>query len=278
MTALRFAIPIPRGGPPDKVIQIPSRDAGRSIKTHVYCPKAAKNPSPVLVNLHGSGFVIPAHGMDDEFCRYIASKTDYTVLDISYRVAPENPFPAAVNDVEDAIKWVLDRPAEFELSRIALSGFSAGGNLALVACSSTFSKGTFRSVVAFYPPTDLSTDPERKIAPDKNGKPIPSIVARFFDKCYVPAGNDLKDPSISPAFAPPENFPNEMIFITCAGDSLALEAEQLADRIKAVPGNHVVIQRLDCNHGWDKYKMKEGSSQEKAKNHSYALAAETLRH
>src|SRR5689334_10864100 len=93
---------------PDEVIQIPSRDAPRTITAHLYKPKTPPvGAGAVLLNFHGSGFVLPMHGSDGAFCRYVSEKTSYTVIDVSYRMAPENPFPAALNDVEDSIKWVL---------------------------------------------------------------------------------------------------------------------------------------------------------------------------
>ncbi|KAK1141012.1 hypothetical protein N8T08_009669 [Aspergillus melleus] len=84
-------------------------------------------PHPVLINLHGSGFVIPAHGSDDAFCRQVSQRTGYLVLDIKYRLSPEHPFPAPVDDVEDVVNWVKSQPNKFDLSRMAISGFSAGG-------------------------------------------------------------------------------------------------------------------------------------------------------
>ncbi|KAA8903643.1 Alpha/Beta hydrolase protein [Sphaerosporella brunnea] len=261
---------------PDDVLQIPSRDSGRTIKAHVYRSKANKKPSPVLINFHSSGFIIPLHGSDDEYCRYIAERTDYTVIDVSYRLAPENPFPAAPHDMEDSIKWVLNRPQEFDPSHVAISGFSAGGNLALVACATVFPKGTFRCVIAFYPPVDLAKDPGLKAAPDPSGKPIPPFVARSFNQCYIPADVDPKDHRISPCFAAPENFPNKALIITCAYDSLAPEAEALARKIQAVPGNHVVHRRMEkCDHAWN-LTTKEGTPQEQAKKDAYALAADIL--
>ncbi|KAJ5217164.1 hypothetical protein N7468_010172 [Penicillium chermesinum] len=117
--------------------------------------------------------IFPAFGEDDEFCHYISQNADYAVLDVAYRLSPENPFPAAVNDVEDAVRWVLSQPEKFDLSRLSISGFSAGGNLALVASGVLMPPKTFRSVLAFYPGTDLTRIPEEMVAPDPTGKVIP---------------------------------------------------------------------------------------------------------
>ncbi|KAH8426569.1 putative esterase/lipase [Aspergillus melleus] len=261
---------------PNDVFQIQSRDAERTIKAHVYRSASAPTPSPVLLNFHGSGFIIPQHGSDDEFCRQVSRETSYTVLDIQYRLAPENPFPAAVNDVEDVVNWVLQRPGEFDLSRVAISGFSAGGNLALGASATLFPRDTFRSVLAFYPPLDLYTDPAEKTFPDAEGKPIPPFVARLFDSCYIPSSVDARDPRISPSYAQPERFPDRILVITAGGDNLAGEAEALAAKIEKEPGRHVVCQRMrGCNHGWDK-RAAPGTVQGEAKEKAYALAVSML--
>ncbi|RDW86255.1 putative esterase/lipase [Aspergillus mulundensis] len=237
---------------PDEILQILSRDPRRSIKAHVYKSGNVSQPGPVLINFHGSGFVFPFHGQDDEFCRLMSQRTGYTVLDVQYRLAPENPFPAALNDVEDVVNWLLQQPEKFDRARIALSGFSAGGNLALAASSTLFPQQTFNAVLAFYPPVDLDTEPGSKTAPDPTGKPLPARLSRLFDACYIPSSHNPKDPRISPYYAQPDRFPDRILIITAAGDSLALEAEQLAVKIRDEGGREVVAARMDgCNHGWN---------------------------
>ena len=96
----------------DMISTIPSRAPKRVIRIHIYKPTqptSEDQPTPVLINFHGSGFMIAAHGSDDAFCRQVSSQSDYTVVDVSYRLAPENPFPAALEDAEDAINWVLNQ-------------------------------------------------------------------------------------------------------------------------------------------------------------------------
>ncbi|KAL4951697.1 Alpha/Beta hydrolase protein [Aspergillus filifer] len=237
---------------PDEVLQIPSRDASRKIKVHVYKSSSCTKPCPVLANFHGSGFVLAMHGTDDAFCREMSQRTEYTVLDVQYRLAPENPFPAALNDVQDVVNWVLQQPDEFDQSQVVLSGFSAGGNLALAASSTLFPRETFFAVMAFYPPVDLYTQPESKSPPDPTGKPLPAPLARLFDKCYIPASHDTKDPRISPLYAQADRFPDRVLILTAAMDGLAPEAEQLAVNIEREAGHRVVSQRMEgCNHGWN---------------------------
>ena len=264
---------------PDRVLYITSRNVGRKIKVHVYESKTNDSkPRPVLLNLHGSGFILPYHGSDDEFCARVARETEYTVFDVQYRLAPENPFPAALEDVEDIARWILGKPKDFDLTRLAISGFSAGGNLALATASGVFSKDTFSSVLAFYPSTNKSIDPGDRRAPDSSVKAGPIALSRFFDECYIPLTMDKKNPLISPSFASAEAFPQSLLFITAACDNLCLEAEALAAKIKDADGSrNVVAMRMEkCVHAWDK-SAKPGTIQEKAKDEAYALAIEMLR-
>ncbi|KAJ5153162.1 uncharacterized protein N7482_009640 [Penicillium canariense] len=262
---------------PDEVRHIASRDPWRSIKVHVYrSAHSTTGPTPVLVNFNGSGFLLSMHGSDDEFCQLVSQKTPYTVLDVRYRLAPENPFPAALNDVEDAIRYVLSRTEEFDTSRVSISGFSAGGNLALAASATLFPPHTFRSLIAFYPVLDLASDAAAKVAPDPKGRVIPISIARLFNRCYVPPGVDKRDPRISPKYADLDRFPHCLLMITAAGDSLAPEGEQLAEQLQQLPGRHVVSERMaGCDHAWDKRTRAE-TPQRRPRDQAYALALDML--
>lgn len=264
---------------PQKVVQVASRSSGRTIKLNVYeSKKNSAKPSPVLVNLHGSGFIIPMHGSDDEYCARVARETDYTVLDMQYRLAPECPFPAALEDVEDVVKWVQGQQAQFDPSHFAISGFSAGGNLALAAAGAVFPKDTFSSVLTFYPSTNKAVDPADRKIPDASGKVTPPAMSRIFDECYVPPTVDRKNPRVSPLFAPADTFPKNMLFVTAAQDNLCFEGEALAAKIEAASGKrNVVTKRMEgCGHGWDKLQNLN-PVQTSAKNEAYGLAVEMLR-
>ncbi|KAJ5111050.1 hypothetical protein N7532_001585 [Penicillium argentinense] len=260
---------------PDEVLQIPSRDAGRTIKAHVYrsaTASAGTGPKPVLLNFHGSGFIFPHHGSDVKYCQRLRRETKYTVVDCSYRLAPENPFPAALNDVEDAVKYVLSRPDEYDASHFAIGGFSAGGNL----LGYSVPPGTFRSLLAFYPALDLSSPANSKTAPNPGGMPIPAPLARLFNRCYVQNEMDKRDPRISPRFAPLERLPRRLLMITAGHDTLAHEAEELAAKLQQLEGWHVVSERMEwCNHGWDKLTRAK-PEQRQATERAYGLAVDML--
>lgn len=267
---------------PDDVLQITSRDRRRTIKAHVYKPHVAEagsfNPAPVLINLYGSGLAIPLHGMDDDFCRFVADATGYVVLDVNYCLAPEYPFPAALNDVEDAVKYVLDYPNEYDASQISISGFSSGGTLAIAAASTTLPRGTFQSLIAFYPATDLFRDPSLRRAPVPGGKDRSPFWTKIFRESYL-RGMDPRDPRISPAFADTSNLPAKMLVVTGELDQSAVEAEELAERAKNeghATGREVTIRRMKgCGHAFD--KKVTGEISVAAKNETYGLAVEMLK-
>lgn len=260
----------------DEVLQVPSRDPQRTIIVHCYRSAAAQEPTPILINFHGSGYVIPMHGSDDEFALKVKRETEFTVLDVQYRLAPENPFPAAPHDAEDVAKYVLAHPEQYDISRISVSGFSAGAALALGLCGHAFPKDTFKHVIAFYPPTDISIEPENKSPPDPAGKPLPHWLARTFNDFYAPHPIDRTNLLLSPAGIETSHFPDKALIITCAYDNLAHEAEALGDRLKAEPGKHVQCKRMEgCNHGWDK-AYKADSAEEQAKNEAYVMAVDML--
>ncbi|OJJ95941.1 hypothetical protein ASPACDRAFT_63944 [Aspergillus aculeatus ATCC 16872] len=270
---------------PDETAKWPSRDAGRTIKVHIYRPSpdtqpTTPGPSPVLISMCGSGFILAGHGTDDEYCRFIATHTGYTVVDVQYRLAPEHPFPAAFHDVEDVIQHIQQDPATYDVGRVALSGFSAGANLALaVSAVRDFPpEATIYATIAFYPSCDLAEDFADKSAPDDGTRlKMPAGLSRFFHRCYFPDGDgDADDPRISPAFAAPDRFPRNLAAITAAQDPYAPEMERIAAAVEALPGRNVVLKRMEhCPHGWDK-RAKEGTVGAAAKQEAYELVAQFL--
>lgn len=271
---------------PNETIFIPSRDDGRTIKAHVYKPTPTKQPSPVLINLCGSGFVLQTFGTDDEYCRFVADNTDYTVIDVQYRLAPENPFPAAYHDAEDVVTWVRSQPAQFDRDYVSLSGFSAGANIVLAVSSTSAifcqedSPSVFRTVMSFYGPTDMALPTPEKTQADSSNYIMRKIFPPFSHLCHRCLNLDQVDPAdprLSPRFADKARFPPNVLIITAAQDPFAIEGEKLAEEIGNIDGKTVVCRRMDgCAHGWDKEALR-GTSQCKAKEEAYDLAVEMLR-
>ncbi|KAI1847548.1 hypothetical protein JX265_000799 [Neoarthrinium moseri] len=267
-------------------IRIASREKGRSINADLYYPPSTESSGPgpgkrpVLVNWHGSGFMVPGLGSDRAFCARVAREAGIIVVDADYRKAPECPFPAAVEDVEDALRWILSRPDEFDPNRVAVSGFSAGGNLALVASSSlrhdlSLAGIDISAVIAVYPPTDLSIHARAKTVPDPV-KPIPGGIAALLDDCYTPDPATRKDPRVSPSLAEPSLFPNLVAIFTCQGDTLSPEANALADRLQG--GKRQVVHHTlpGMPHAFDK-GCEEGTPKWEQREFAYSSIIKTLK-
>ncbi|KAJ9299073.1 hypothetical protein DTO271G3_3315 [Paecilomyces variotii] len=304
-------------------LRIASRDAGRFILADLYTPEqtststSTKNedddtkPTPIIINFHGSGFVIPSLGSDSGYCSFIANETGIPVLDADYRKGPEHPFPAALEDVFDVLCWTITaQSARFDAKNIVLSGFSAGANLALVASSSSSSSSSLllqkkqqnllpseeengfkiKAVVAFYHITNMTIPPETKTAP-KPHYPIHPALARIFNACYVTDSmrdrSIMRNPLISPSFIPEEEFPDTVVIITCEGDTLAGEGNELAERLKEKgtggDGSEegkgrrrkvVNVQLEGVGHAFDKFP---GDVERKRRDEAYGLAVDVLR-
>lgn len=264
-------------------IKIPSRDQGRSIAANLYLPPNIdpnpKLPLPVLINWHASGFILHGHGTDAVFCSRIAENAGIAVLDCDYRKAPEDPFPAAPNDAEDVLKWVINNPQAFDLDRILLSGFSSGANLALVTSTSWPAKleleRGIRGVIAFYPITDLSISVEDRYPPNPKYSRA-TWLYRLLCECYIPLAADKKDPRLSPMYGDVHEFPAHMMFVTCDGDELCLEAEALARKLDQGSRNVTVRRVEDVRHGFDGIGL-DGSRGESLRYESYEFLAKTIK-
>lgn len=107
---------------------------GGEIPLRLYDTTDHREPGPVVLFIHGGGFVIGDIGVYNSLCTEIAAHLDLPVVSVEYRLAPEHPFPAAPDDCEAAARWIASSPKE--LGRVAtglvITGDSAGGNLAIV--------------------------------------------------------------------------------------------------------------------------------------------------
>jgi acetyl esterase len=116
---------------------------GGPIPTRVYSRPDLQAGAPAILFIHGGGFVDGGVDFCDNVQRGLAARTGYVVVGLSYRLAPEHPFPAALEDCQDVLRWMAEsKPAGLDPTRIAVGGESAGGNLTVaLALSSRDSNG-----------------------------------------------------------------------------------------------------------------------------------------
>ena len=122
----------------------------------LYEPEAVGTPGPLLVFFHGGGFALGSLTTADPLCRLVAAQAQLRVLSVSYRLAPEHPYPAGLDDALAAFDWVRPHAAEIgaDPELVAVGGDSAGGNLALVTAHERPGEAAF--VLALYPVTDVA--------------------------------------------------------------------------------------------------------------------------
>lgn len=208
---------------------------------------------PLVINMHGGGFVRGHQHRDTVFCAHLASRLDAVVLDIDYRLAPEHPFPTALHECHDITAWAFANAGALDIdpARIVLGGHSAGGNLTAAVCLMARRSEGFRLCAQFldYPFLDALTEPEEKLEPHSI---FPAARLRAFNALYGVRRSNLGDPLMSPLYAPRadlEGQPPALVLI--AGlDPLRFEAQRYAARLIEAGVDVTVHQFHDSDHGF----------------------------
>lgn len=204
------------------------------IPVRIYHPGGGVRP--VLVYLHGGGYVVGDLDTHDPVCRKLCQEANLVVVSVDYRLAPEHPFPAAVDDTMAAVRWVAANAAEIgaDADRLAVGGDSAGGNLTCVATQFARDEGgpDIKFQLLVYPATDKSLATQSHKELGEGYRLTRSMIDWFYDN-YVPEGADINDPRLSPGKA--TSFANlPPAFVMTAGfDPLRDEAIEYADAMKA---------------------------------------------
>jgi len=207
----------------------------------------------VYVNFHGGGYVVGHPEQDDGLCRYLAHRTGCVVVNVDYAVAPQHPFPVAVQQAHDVCQWAAASGAEhgWDGARLIVGGQSAGGGLAAAACRQARDQATFTALlqVLVFAPLDLTIAPEAKRAETPKPRIAPGL-ARIFNDAYVPDPAGRADPLVSPAASDDLTGLPPALVITAALDSLREEGDRFAAKLSAagVPVSHKVFAGVD--HGF----------------------------
>ena len=192
--------------------------------------------SPALVYFHGGGWVAGSLATHDALCRSIANASDALVVSVDYRLAPEHPFPAGVDDAYAATAWVSAHGPSIGVDpdRIAVGGDSAGGNLAAVVALMARDRGAFRLAcqVLLYPITDHDLDTPSYRENAQGYLLTREAMAWYWDQ-YLPASSAHRrsDPYASPLCAEDLRGLPPAHIVTAGYDVLRDEAEAYAARL-----------------------------------------------
>ncbi|MGQ0741994.1 MAG: alpha/beta hydrolase [Alphaproteobacteria bacterium] len=215
-----------------------------AIGARVYTPVAAGgDPLPAIVFFHGGGFVVGDLDCYDPLCRMLANESGCRVISVDYRLAPENEFPAAVEDCYATLKWAEASAAALgiDANRIAVAGDSAGGNLAAVSVLLAKDKGTPKPAfqLLIYPAvsSDLKSGSAQAFG---EGFFLDLKTIRWFMQHYAP-GADTRDKRLIPMSADDVSGLPPAYIITAGCDPLRDGGAAYAEKLKAagVPVTHV---------------------------------------
>jgi acetyl esterase len=215
------------------------------VPVRVYRP-SADDGLPVVVFCHGGGWTIGSVDVYDAVTRGLANASGATVVSVDYRLAPEHPHPAAVDDCWKALRWVAANAGEFESdpNRIAVAGDSAGGNLAAVCALLARDAGFPLALQALiYPVTDAHMM-HPSYTENGQGYLLEAAQMQWFVDCYTRGGADIGDWRVSPLRAPDVANVAPALVITAEYDPLRDEGEAYAKRL-ADAGVPVELTRYD---------------------------------
>jgi len=185
----------------DRAVSMTTLDvpgAAGALPARLYVPAGAPRRGPLLLYLHGGGWVFGSPAGYDGVCRFIARHAHVRVLSASYRLAPEHRFPAAPQDALAALDWTLANAERLGADRVGVGGDSAGGNLAAVATGARRERIAFQLLI--YPVTDLSREHD-SYATFADGPLLTADHMRWFRAHYLSNEDDARDPRASPLLA-----------------------------------------------------------------------------
>ena len=194
--------------------------------------RGAAGTRPLVVYLHGGGFVTGSLDSHEGICRRVADEAEVDVVSVAYRLAPEHPAPAAVADALAVLRWALDR-AE---SGVALAGDSAGGTLALLAACRIVGeapelRNRLLALALAYPNADLTLSMP-SVETKGDGYALDRDDLAWLIEQWVPDVALRTSPELSPAHADLAGLP-PTILVTCGHDPLRDEGDALAARLDA---------------------------------------------
>jgi acetyl esterase len=215
----------------DRTLRGPNGD----LKIRLYRPLAAAGVLPLTLFFHGGGFVACGLDTHDNICRTLAARAGSLLVSVDYSLAPEAPFPAAVEDAQFALDWLDTHAASIggDATRIAVAGDSAGGNLAAVLAQLARRDGPqLRHQLLLYPVTDCGGESDT-YARFGAGYFLTREAMRWYRRQYVADPKTALDPRASPLRAETTAGVAPATIITAEFDPLHGEGAAYARKLEA---------------------------------------------
>ncbi len=227
----------------------------KDVPVRIYTPDVEVEPTelPVLVFLHGGGWVFGDLDTHDGMCRMLAQGAGCLIVSVDYRLAPEHKFPAALDDSLAVLDWTAANAASIggDPARIAIGGDSAGGNIAAAVCQVARDKGgpSIAFQLLIYPALDFTAD---MVSPRSNaaGYGLSDIAIEWMRDCYLTNPFDSADPRASPAMARDLAGLPPAFIQTAEFDPLHDEGKAYADALRAAGNTAIHINYPGMIHGF----------------------------
>ncbi len=184
--------------------EVETRDVAISdaLAVRLYTPPHGSETLPILVYLHGGGWLAGSVATHDPFCRLLSDAAGVIIVSVEYRLAPEHRHPAALEDALAAVHWAANNAAQWggDAARLALGGDSAGGHMAAVAAnrlSATAGAPRLGALLLLYPATDHPSANHLSYTENATGYGLEANLMRWMWEQYAP-GASPDDPDVSP--------------------------------------------------------------------------------
>ena len=233
----------------DRAIAVEDRD----VAVRVYTPPL-EGPLPVVVFFHGGGWVVGTLETHDPYCRALATEAGVVVVSVDYRLAPENKFPAGLEDCLAATEWVLAHVDELggDGLQVIVGGDSAGGTMATVVALLLRDKGVAGLVgqILLYPTTAYYDPPTVSYLENAEGYGLTRKGMIWFWDHYLNNKGEARDFRVAPLLAPSLAGLPRAFVVTAEYDVLRDEGQAYAKRLAeaGVPVTHVFVEGM--NHGF----------------------------
>ncbi|PEQ10614.1 lipase [Novosphingobium sp. PC22D] len=247
---------------------------GGPIRLKLFDVRAERKPGPVMVFYHGGGYVLGSIVTHAGLAAEISRRLDLPVVSVEYRLAPENPFPAAIDDGEAAARWVAANGAALglEVTGLVLAGDSAGGNLALVTAAALRDASAAVPVVLqlpIYPATDFAGIYPSQEAFAK-GYALDATTMALMTEHYAA---DPKDPRASPILGDLSGLP-PTVLVTASLDPLRDQGRAYGAKLIEAGVPVAFYEAKGLIHGFATYRKAIPSAQ--AETEAFLALARTM--
>jgi acetyl esterase len=238
-------------------LEVPGR--GGAIKVRVLRPD--QRPTGIYLHIHGGGWTLGAHDMQDVALKWLANETGLCMASIDYRLAPEDPYPAAPDDCEDAVLHLLEQGPTLlgAPARFAIGGESAGAHLSVVTLLRLRDRhgidGRIAAANLVFGAYDLNGTPSTLLWGDRN-LVLSVPIIRWFTGNFLPGLNfeQRRDPDISPLYARLHKMPRAL-FTVGTLDPLLDDTLFMSERWTSAGNQAEVAVYPEAVHGFNAYPI-----------------------